>query len=420
MPGLGSTIAVVNKSGKVVSTSKHIANVFKEAKSAYLERKAELKAARTNEPDSKHRRPRVEDDNPSMVSSRHSSRRSSRDSTTRPHRRSEKTTYESDHYSRDNPNASRRTRTAPPSPLALDEHGWQQNWESEGEEDLTRRHSYPQGEMVLAQRPKNARQSSIDMDLAYGELPPPISTDRKPGEVELRDKMSALNRLLEEANCLQFTATAIIKNLEKNPDAMAAVALTLAEISNIIAKVGPGALLTMKGAFPAVIALLTAPEFLIAAGVGVGITVVALGGYKIVKKIKAKKDIEAESQADELEEIGTDLSKVEYWRQGIASEEAQSLGTSVDGEFITPGAAKQMRAEGSLPPRDRKAKDKKEKSKAEKNAKDEKKKQEKRDKKDKKDTPRTKSASRDASGIRMIFKTDKQAARERTAMYEGA
>jgi hypothetical protein len=59
--GVGETITVINKSGKVVSSvstdkgcadkprtdcpqSKHIVSIFKEAKSAYRERKAEIKA----------------------------------------------------------------------------------------------------------------------------------------------------------------------------------------------------------------------------------------------------------------------------------------------------------------------------------------------------------------------------------------
>ncbi|KAK3061669.1 hypothetical protein LTS18_005689, partial [Coniosporium uncinatum] len=64
---LGQTITIVNKSGKVVGTSKHLVNVFKEAKAAYRERKAELVAKRRVEGDSKQnadrlQRIRLEDD----------------------------------------------------------------------------------------------------------------------------------------------------------------------------------------------------------------------------------------------------------------------------------------------------------------------------------------------------------------------
>ena len=117
----------------------------------------------------------------------------------------------------------------------------------------------------------------------------------------LKGEMSKLTQLLDEANCLQYTATTMIDHLQKNPEALAAVGLTLAEISQLARKVGPKALMSMKTAFPAVVALLASPEFLIAGGVAVGVTVVMLGGYKIIKRIKQKK--EEEKTAKERERI---------------------------------------------------------------------------------------------------------------------
>ena len=179
----------------------------------------------------------------------------------------------------------------------------------------------------------------IDMDLAYGDFPPPLEiAPRAEEEIELKGLVNRVKMMLEEAECLQYSATAIIASLQKNPDAMAAVALTLAEISNIVSKMAPGALIALKGSAPAVFALLASPQFMIAAGVGVGITVVALGGYKIIKKIQAKQ-AEADPGVDELLEIGGDVSKIDNWRRGIAEVQAESVGTSVDGEFITPQAA---------------------------------------------------------------------------------
>lgn len=176
------------------------------------------------------------------------------------------------------------------------------------------------------------------MDLAYGDIPPPLEVIRVEEEVELKGLVNKVKRMLEEAECLQYSATSIISTLQKDPDAMAAVALTLAEISNIASKLAPGALMALKGSSPAVFALLASPQFMIAAGVGVGITVVALGGYKIIKKIKAK-HAEEEPGMDELLEIGGDVSRIDNWRRGIAEVQAESPGTSVDGEFITPQAA---------------------------------------------------------------------------------
>lgn len=180
--------------------------------------------------------------------------------------------------------------------------------------------------------------SKLDMDLAYGDIPPPLPVARGDDENELKGLVGKVKMILEEADCLQYSATAIIASLQNNPDAMAAVALTLAEISSIVSKMAPGALVALKGSSPAVFALLASPQFLVAAGVGVGVTIVALGGYKIIKKIKAKNAAE-EPGMDEMLEIRGDVSRIDTWRRGIAEAEAQSVGTSIDGEFITPHAA---------------------------------------------------------------------------------
>jgi len=130
---------------------------------------------------------------------------------------------------------------------------------------------------------------------------------------------------------------------------------------------GPGVLMTLKGSFPAVAALLLSPQFMIAGGVAVGVTIVALGGYKIIKKMQVQKEVDAplpepqmampmraatmpiedsNNQLDELEP--QELSRVELWRRGIADVEANSSGTSVDGEFITPEASRTLCAAGVL------------------------------------------------------------------------
>ncbi|KAL1306086.1 hypothetical protein AAFC00_004206 [Neodothiora populina] len=88
---LGQTVTVVNKSGKVVSTGKHLVNVFKEAKSAYRERKAEISALRDAEESERQARKAIErlaiedDGNASRASSRHS-HKSSRSRGERSHR----------------------------------------------------------------------------------------------------------------------------------------------------------------------------------------------------------------------------------------------------------------------------------------------------------------------------------------------
>lgn len=401
---MAQTVTVFNKSGKVVSTvsqephpdlgpypyrthtftltdapqSKQLVNVWKEAKAAYRERKAETAVTRDIEHQEKHARKalkniQLEDDNASRASSRAS--RSRRD----PHRAKSHrdrppfergytdSVYENEHAydhhekRRDSQNGSVRSRhtsnhikfeqglTAPrPRGHELVRRHTDGQF-LEGGHASERRHSYA-----------HSARSSIDMDLAYGEMPPPLPVRNPNEEVIMREKMSKITMLLDEANALQHSATSIIEHLQKNPDAMAAVALTLAEVSNLAAKMGPGALMAMKGSFPAVIALLASPQFLIAGGLAIGVTVVMLGGFKIVQRIKEKKEnerglemgmpMEAEAETPiELQELETgELDRIEIWRRGIADAAAQSQGSTVDGEFITPGAEQLLIDEGVL------------------------------------------------------------------------
>lgn len=189
---------------------------------------------------------------------------------------------------------------------------------------------------------------NIDMNLAYGEPPPNLMTAYKDNDAELTGLVGRVKGLLDEAQCVQHSVSATMASLQKNPDAMAAVALTLAEISNLAKKMAPGALLKVRALAPSVFALLSSPQFLIAVGVGVGVTVIALGGYKVIKKIQAQR--EEEQPADQMIALSSEASRIENWRQGIADVEACSVGTSADGEFITPMAAQMSRlnlAEGS-------------------------------------------------------------------------
>lgn len=181
----------------------------------------------------------------------------------------------------------------------------------------------------------------LDMNLAYGDIPPPLPVARVDEEMEFKGLVGKVKILLEEADCVHYSVTAIIASLQRNPDAMAAVALTLAEISKLATKMAPGLLASMKGSAPAVFALLASPQFLIAAGVGVGVTIVALGGYKIIMKIRAA-NVE-DPVVDEMIELGVDVNRINNWRRGISEIEEQSVGTSADGEFITPMAANMSR-----------------------------------------------------------------------------
>lgn len=319
-------------------------NVFKEAKAAYRERKAEVVAGRQNELEGKkahhaHRalKATVEDDQSETSSRRHS--RSHQVSKRHPSdRRNSSGSIRSGSTSPNNPHAiypsSQNRFSQEIYPLSHTRGGIQRSYTARDDDlALARPPKLPARSMTSPSSP-----TAIDMDLAYGEMPAPLPVARAGDEQELRGLIGKVKRILEEADCLHYSASAIITTLQKNPDAMAAVALTLAEISNIARKMAPGALTALKGGAPAVFALLASPQFLIAGGVAIGVTIVAFGGYKIIKKIRAKNALAAPG-VDEMLEIDVDVSRVDNWRRGIAEVEEQSVGTSVDGEFITPHAA---------------------------------------------------------------------------------
>lgn len=324
---LGETIAVVDKSGKVISTSKTLLSVFKDAKAAYRERKAEIVAGRHAELEARRARRALEQfsfEERTVVSRRS---RSHSHPTGRP------------------PTEGGRTRSRRAESTIIEETDERTVVEST-RGSVLRRHT-TQRAAVLQRGQPPARSTSypsphVDMDLAYGELPEPESS---PDEAELKSLIGRVTMVLDEAHCVQHSVTATIAALQKDPDALAAVALTLAEISNLVAKMAPAALATMKTTFPAVFALLASPHFMIAAGVGVGVVVVALGGYKIIKKIR-ERNAEAEAEvADQLQEIDIDVNGIDAWRRGVADSEAMSVGTSVDAELITPEAAAMRRGE---------------------------------------------------------------------------
>ncbi|KXJ88624.1 hypothetical protein Micbo1qcDRAFT_235905 [Microdochium bolleyi] len=230
--------------------------------------------------------------------------------------------------------------------------------------------------------PGGKKKKEIDMNLAYGSIPPDLAdrVDLDPAyQAEAKeDKAKALvhkvESMLAEANCLQHSATHTIKHLQENPEAAAAVALTLAELSAVIGKMSPAFLGVLKGGSPAIFALLASPQFMIAAGLTVGVTVVMFGGWKIVKKVKEQQALQAaqheaamltrggpddgyypvrppypitegrEAYDEALivdERLEEELSTIESWRRGIAPSFGE--GESADLELISPEADRAIR-----------------------------------------------------------------------------
>lgn len=208
------------------------------------------------------------------------------------------------------------------------------------------------------------------MNLAYGNIPPDLEhrIDLDPSRAnELEaNKANQLVRkvegLLDEAHCLQHSATSIIKHLQQKPEAAAAVALTLAELSTVVGKMSPAFLGLLKGGSPAVFALLASPQFLIGTGIAVGVTVVMFGGWKIVQRVKeaqaarealAYEGVPMDRPAplrtqsdysagiDEALIVDEELSTIETWRRGIMPSGGDN--ESADVELITPEAERAQR-----------------------------------------------------------------------------
>ncbi|KAM5356827.1 hypothetical protein ACJ41O_003473 [Fusarium nematophilum] len=198
----------------------------------------------------------------------------------------------------------------------------------------------------------------IDMDLAYGDIPPDLEyrTDLDPqgDEKQATALVRRVEGLLTEAKCLHHSATTTMSTLQKDPDQAAAVALSLAELSSLVKKTSPAFLALLKSGSPAVFSLLASPHFLIGTSIAVGVTVVCFGGWKIVKRVREAQQArealayegvsmdrpapmrtqsEYSAGVDEALIIEDDLSSIETWRRGIVP--FGEDGTA-DMELITP------------------------------------------------------------------------------------
>ncbi|KAK4119065.1 hypothetical protein N657DRAFT_684747 [Parathielavia appendiculata] len=437
-------ITIINNSGKVISTGKQLVNIFKEAQAAYRDRKDAAKAhrrsiQRANTFDVASRSDPYYDEYyygryPEYIHHAYD-RRSLRDAFSR--RRS----YDDDdgrshalsRYSRQSRRPHRPQSSERPLP-ALTEGNLKTHSEVSGSSpSKAYRSPYAEtaprdmqlsrptlalgapppasesagpvasGALVpgpgpnlqkLVQRPRSdpslAKKKSIDMDLAYGNIPPdlafrvdldpnagsPEQQQQDPQEAQALTLMDRIESFLEEAQCVHHTASTMIEHLQRNPEAAAAVALSLAELSTLIGKMSPAFLGFLKGGSPAVFALLASPQFLIGTSIAVGVTVVMFGGWKIVKRIAAAKTLEAPfemraagvvSEAPAAEKVAAlphaaagatsaasydealvlreveELSSIETWRRGIVPFGGDEDRESADVELMSREAERALR-----------------------------------------------------------------------------
>ncbi|KAI0428448.1 hypothetical protein F5Y09DRAFT_287339 [Xylaria sp. FL1042] len=414
-------VTIVNSSGKIISNGKHLVAAFKEAKAAYDEKKAAVRAERAvrrsqtydvstapryepaphydyeygrGEYDRRH----SHDDGVSQTSSRRSHR--SRHSRASRHRSASQSrpalTIEN---LRTHSEVSSVTPSRPPvayrSPYA--ETAPRDMALSQPTLPCAPTAPYPPTEVMAPVPVENPymhrsvsdpalpesgkKKKEIDMNLAYGSVPPDLAerVDLDPAyqaaekEHTARTLMEKIEDLLVEAQCLHHTATHIIEHLQGRPEAAAAVALTLAELSALLGKMSPSFLGVIKGGSPAIFALLSSPQFLIAAGLTVGVTVVMFGGWKIIKRIKEAKEAEAAARAlpmafeaqpnqpvqqptvqppypeseasqgfDEALVVEEELSTIETWRRGITPFGEDE---TADLELISPEADRAIRSQ---------------------------------------------------------------------------
>ncbi|PHH70745.1 hypothetical protein CDD82_6950 [Ophiocordyceps australis] len=427
---LQETVTIVNNSGKIISTGKHLLSFFKEARGAYQDKKAQLNGEQRNAPSQAYSQPqspyqgyqsysspqhgyrslhhsiqdrKYEDDDYNYYTRRRSHDAGSSTSSRRSHghARSSHRHHEpsssrqaltesnlrtlsetSSTHSESGPRTTYHSPYAETVPLdmalsRIDIHKVPLPDESSPTTVMPRRHSEPD----MPTGPKD----KIDMNLAYGNVPPDLAEriDLDPGpqgrEARAQQLVKRIEGLLDEAQCIHHSATAMIKHLQQKPDAAAQVALSLAELSCALSKLSPAFLGLVKGASPAVFGLLASPQFLIATGIAVGVTVVMFGGWKIVKRVTEAADqgrralppFPAQSETQPLPEqqnqghegsqvlqsehsdqggngvdealfVDEELSSIETWRRGILPGGVED-DESADVELITPEADRATR-----------------------------------------------------------------------------
>lgn len=407
---LDATITIVNNSGKLISTGKQLLSIWKTAQTSYREKKTELSEGRAQERaaekapppvpvkraqtfDTARSIPRRQYDELSVASSARTYRSSIAKKQLPPvpnqlaltegnlERLSEVSSVAPSklpsayggNLNINNNNSNNAmvvkgsfARVDPPTALQKVQPRMVGRTRSDTEIEAQKRFSMG-SDLHLAYGdipPDLADRVDLDKHTAYSDEPTLYDEEQQLQHVEdereqAEQLIHKIENLLDEASCAQHSATAIITHLQERPDAAAAVALTLAELSGIITKLSPGFAAILKGSSPAIFALLASPQFLIGTGIAVGVTVVMFGGWKIVQRIAqgggaAKKPMAFEAAAaapaplpqidngvDEaivLETVEVDISSIDTWRRGITTEFE-----AADMELMTPEADRAVR-----------------------------------------------------------------------------
>ncbi|KAK6537170.1 hypothetical protein TWF694_011367 [Orbilia ellipsospora] len=254
------TVEVVDKTGKAIHTSKTILGALREARDAYKNKRAERKAEREAEKAARRaiKQRAYEEELREARRARREARRAIEDDGRSEERRRER--------------RERKERR-------MLEGGDNQTERGDNGSDTSSIYSAANGNRSVGELTIKST-----TDLALPPLPTP------PPEVdEEDDHLTALfvqvQDIIDHAAAAQSSVFTLVEALRRDPETLAMVGITLAEISTVVAKLTPTALAGLKVSWPVVFSFLASPQFAIMAGVGIGTTVILLGGYKIIKKM---------------------------------------------------------------------------------------------------------------------------------------
>ncbi|KAK6337206.1 hypothetical protein TWF718_009988 [Orbilia javanica] len=262
---LNYTVEVVDKAGKAIHTSKTIFGALREARDAYKAKRAERKAER--EAEKAARRAIKERAYEEQLREARRARREARRA------------IEDDDRTEDRRRERRERR----------ERRMIEDGRSEAGTEVRDRDAGSDTSSIYSHRERNNSTGALTLrsasttDLSLPPLPPRPEVDEE--DDHLTALFTQVQDIIDHAAAAQSSVVTLVDALRREPETLAMVGLTLAEISTIIAKLSPAALAGAQLNWPVVFTFLASPQFAIVAGGVIGTTVILLGGYKIIKKM---------------------------------------------------------------------------------------------------------------------------------------
>ncbi|EPS43738.1 hypothetical protein H072_2255 [Dactylellina haptotyla CBS 200.50] len=253
------TVEVVDKTGKAIHTSKTILGAIREARDAYKAKRAERKEQRDAEKAARRaiKERAYEEELREARRARREARRAIEDEGAEERRRERR---------------ERRERRMIEGGDGHTERG------GDNISDTSSIYSAAIGNASTGQLTTRSV-----TDLALPPLPPRPEIDEE--EDHVTALFTQVQDIIDHAAAAQSSVITLVDALRRDPETLAMVGITLAEISTVIAKLSPAALAGFKLSWPVVFSFLASPQFAIVAGVGIGTTIILLGGYKIIKKM---------------------------------------------------------------------------------------------------------------------------------------